>query len=87
MGEFFNLFIICIALIVLVFIALAVRILFKGEFADTEISRNKNMRELGIICAKDEELKLHNPDLYSDNPCSSCATTCDLKKMVDKKSP
>lgn len=50
-----------------------------GKFPETEVSRNKEMRKLGIRCAKEEELRLwgkknrkRNPSC-SDLGCSDCA--------------
>ncbi|MBO8481282.1 hypothetical protein B5F83_07485 [Muribaculum sp. An289] len=40
--------------------ALCFNIIFRknGQFPDTEISHNKELRKMGIICAKEEELRL-----------------------------
>ena len=66
---------------------LAVTILVKkdGKFPDGEISHNKELRRQGIICAKEEELRLwkkHNPKAAAsgsrpgtcpESGCDGCA--------------
>lgn len=47
-----------LAAILLLAIAIAlmcVGIIVKGRFPETEVSRNENMRKLGIKCAREEE--------------------------------
>ena len=59
-----------------------------GQFPETEISRNKDMRKLGITCAKEEELRIwgrKNGKAHptcSDLGCSDCAGCAAMK---DKK--
>ncbi len=52
-----KIFLIAVILIAISFIALGVRIFFRrgGKFPETEIGKNKKMRELGIYCVKCEE--------------------------------
>lgn len=63
---------------------MAVSILVKkdGQFPDGEISHNKELRKRGIICAKEEELRLwgkkknHKDKIPHDCPeggCEGCA--------------
>lgn len=64
---------------------MAISILVKkdGHFPDGEISHNKELRKRGIICAKEEELRLWGrkkarrnlPDGWTcpDGGCDSCA--------------
>ncbi|MBO4842013.1 MAG: hypothetical protein J5478_01385 [Bacteroidales bacterium] len=66
---------------------LAVTILVKkdGKFPDGEISHNKALRKQGIICAKEEELRLWKkrnpraaaqglrPDTCPESGCDGCA--------------
>lgn len=72
-------------LVILVIVAFSVfimcfNIIFRkdGQFPDGEISHSKALREKGIICAKEEELKLwgkkhHKQDATcSDLGCSDC---------------
>lgn len=81
----------------LIFIGLSVfglcfNIIFRknGRFPETEVSRNKEMRKLGIRCAKEDEMKLwgkRNGKRYpscSDLGCSDCAG-CDIMPGEDKK--
>ena len=81
----------------LIFIGLSVfglcfNIIFRknGRFPETEVSRNKEMRKLGIRCAKEDEMKLwgkKNGKKYpscSDLGCSDCVG-CDIMPGEDKK--
>ncbi|MDD2594626.1 MAG: hypothetical protein PHD11_02255 [Bacteroidales bacterium] len=74
-------------------LAMCVTIIFKkdGKFPDGEISRNKELRKKGIVCAKEEEMKLwgknkkRQPE-HSD--CSGCAffeAGCTNKQLRSKK--
>ena len=50
-----------LAAILVLAIAIAlmcVGIIVKGRFPETEVSRNENMRKMGIKCAKEEEEEL-----------------------------
>ena len=50
-----------LAAILLLAIAIAlmcVGIIVKGKFPETEVSRNENMRRMGIKCAKEEEMEM-----------------------------
>lgn len=65
---------------------LCINILFKkdGEFPETEVGHNREMRKRGIICAKEDEIRMlrklyrkpNNPNC-SDDGCSSCTSGCD----------
>lgn len=46
-----------IALVGISFVALGVNIFFRkeGKFPETEVGKNRKMRQLGIVCAKCEE--------------------------------
>jgi len=54
-----KIFFIAIILVAIAFLALGVSIFFRrdGKFPETEIGKNKKMRELGIYCVKCEERK------------------------------
>lgn len=56
MKTFLILFILTVIVIALAMAGLAIRMLIKknGKFPETHIGRNKNMKKLGITCAKDE---------------------------------
>ena len=63
---------------------MAVTILVKkdGKFPDGEISRNKELRKQGIVCAKEEELRLwrkRNPAAAArgERPASCPEGGCD----------
>ncbi|MFA6894138.1 MAG: hypothetical protein WCQ46_00075 [Bacteroidales bacterium] len=55
-------------------------IIFKkgGEFPNSEISQNKEMRKRGIICAKEEEIKIWGKKNKNNKPfdCSCCNSPC-----------
>ena len=52
-----KVFIPAAVLVTLAFIALGIRIFFikGGKFPETEVGRNREMRKLGLTCAKCEE--------------------------------
>ena len=78
---------VAILLLALGVAGMAVTILVKkdGKFPDGEISRNKALREKGIICAKEEELRLwrkrnpaaaargERPAACPEGGCDGCA--------------
>ena len=87
-----------IFLAALVFVGLSVfglcfNIIFRknGRFPETEISRNKEIRKLGIKCAKEDELKMwgkrngKSAPTCSDLGCSDCAG-CDIIQGKTEKS-
>ena len=57
-----KIFLIAVILVSVAFIALGIGIFFRrdGKFPETEIGKNKKMRELGIYCVKCEERKEWN---------------------------
>lgn len=82
-----TVFLLALALLVLAVVGMSVTILVKkdGKFPDGEISHNKELRRQGIICAKEEELRLwrkrnpkataegRRPDACPPGGCDSCA--------------
>ncbi|MBO8471409.1 MAG: hypothetical protein IAB82_06395 [Bacteroidetes bacterium] len=79
-----EIFLAALLLVGLSVTGLCFNIIFRknGKFPETEISNNKEMRKLGIRCAKEEELRLWgkkngklHPDC-SDLGCSSCSASC-----------
>ena len=79
-----EIFIAALLLIGLSLIGLCFNIIFRknGHFPETEISNNKEMRKLGIRCAKEEEMRLwcskygKSRPTCSDLGCSSCSASC-----------
>ena len=76
-----QLFLVVLAVVALCFMGLGFNIFFRkgGKFPETEISSNKEMKKLGIRCAKEEEMRLwskkhggRKPEC-SDLGCSDCA--------------
>ena len=55
-----KIFIATLILVTFCFIGLGFNIVFRknGKFPETEISNNKNMKKLGIKCAKEDEMKM-----------------------------
>ena len=79
-----KVFLLAILLLALAVAGMAVTILVKkdGRFPDGEISHNKELRRRGIICAKEEELRLwrkRNPSAAASGkrPDTSPASGCD----------
>lgn len=61
-----------------------------GKFPETEISANREMKKLGIRCAKEEELRLWAKNgrktekpVCSDDGCEACGS-CSLYKKEEK---
>ena len=61
-------------LIVAVLAGLGIRILIKpgGEFPDTHVGHNKEMRKKGITCAKQEDLGCK--PVNGSDACAACAS-------------
>ena len=82
-----TVFLLALLLLALAVAGLAVTILVKkdGKFPDGEISHNKELRRQGILCAKEEELRLwrkrhpkaaldgRRPDTCPESGCEGCA--------------
>ena len=54
-----KIFLASLVLIAIAFLFLGINIFFRkgGRFPETEVGRNKKMREMGITCVKCDELK------------------------------
>ena len=77
-----KVFLAALVLVGLCVVGLCFNIIFRknGEFPQTEIENNVNMKKMGIKCAKAEELELwgrkhkEQPSCSGgDGSCSSCA--------------
>lgn len=82
-----KVFLLALALLAVGVAGMAITILVKkdGKFPDGEISRNKALRERGIVCAKEEEMRLwrkrnpqaasrgRRPDTCPESGCDGCA--------------
>ena len=74
-------FLLAIAVVALCVFGLCFNIIFRkdGKFPDGEISHNKELRRRGIVCAKEEELRLWGRKHNIQNPdcsvlgCSACS--------------
>ena len=65
-----KVFILAAIFVAFAFIALGIRIFFVrgGKFPETEVGRNRKIRELGITCAKCEEQLQWNRMKQSQKP-------------------
>ena len=69
-------------------LCLCFNIIFRkdGKFPETEVSSNREMKKLGIRCAKEEEMRLwgkkdgKNHPTCSESTCSDCASCGFYKK-------
>lgn len=82
-----KVFLLALLLLGLGVLGMAVTMLVKkdGKFPDGEISHNKELRQRGIVCAKEEELRLwrkqhpkaaasgQRPDACPPGGCEACA--------------
>ncbi|MGN0188680.1 MAG: hypothetical protein ACI395_04115 [Candidatus Cryptobacteroides sp.] len=74
-----EIFIAAVILVGLCVIGLCFNIIFRkdGKFPDTEISTNPEMRKRGIVCAKEDEMRMWGrkkgrPSCDSCGDCGSC---------------
>ena len=82
-----TVFLLALGLLAVGVVGMAVTILVKkdGKFPDGEIANNKALRRQGIICAKEEEMRLwkkrnskavlegRRPDTCPPGGCDACA--------------
>ena len=82
-----KIFLATLILVAFCFVGLGFNIIFRknGKFPETEISNNRNMKKLGIKCAKEEEMKMWGDKKRAggceDLGCSACAG-CELHPKV-----
>lgn len=86
-----KVFVITLILVALCVMGLCFNIIFRknGQFPQTEIENNDNMKKLGIKCAKQEEMKLwgkknsrQRPSCEGNTGCTSCAG-CDFNTKLE----
>ena len=83
-----KVFLIALAVVGLSVFGMCFNIIFRkdGEFPNGEISSNKELRKRGIVCVKEEELRLWGKDHGKKNP--SCAdlgcTACGGCKISER---
>lgn len=82
-----KVFLLSLALVALAVLLLCFNILFRNRpFPDGEISHNMELRKRGIICANEEEIRLHGKRKKSasggcdSSSCSDCVAGCSIKK-------
>lgn len=91
-----KIFIAALLLVGLSIIGLCFNIIFRknGRFPETEISSNKEMRKLGIRCAKEDELRLWGSRHGKKHPtcsdlgcgdCSGCGIASEGKNTEEQK--
>lgn len=81
--------------VALVMILLCFNILFRknGQFPDSEIGHSREMRKRGIVCAKEEEIRMWRKKRTSaacdPQGCSSCGAGClpSLKTENNQENP
>jgi hypothetical protein len=73
-------------IILVCFAAMSINIWIKknGKFPETEISRNKNMKKLGIKCIRQEEMEQQNKNSKQKINCDDCEG-CFLKPANKNK--
>jgi hypothetical protein len=80
-----EVFIAALILVALCVFGLCFNIIFRkdGKFPETEVGHNKEMRKRGLICAKEEEIRMLRRESRklrdkscSDEGCGSCTTGC-----------
>ncbi|MDR1552872.1 MAG: hypothetical protein LBS69_05355 [Prevotellaceae bacterium] len=64
--------VICIILICFAAMSISIWIKKNGKFPETEISRNKNMKKLGIKCIQQEETEQQNKNSKQKINCDDC---------------
>lgn len=84
-----KVFLLSVIIVGLCVFGMCFNIIFRenGQFPDGEISHNKELRKRGIICAKEEELRLWGRKHGKDNPtCSDLGcTSCGGCHIIDGK--
>ena len=66
--------------VALIFLAIRMLIEKNGKFPETEIGHNKDMRKLGITCARVEEIKCRRDiDKNIASGCASCGLMDQLR--------
>ncbi|MDR0420121.1 MAG: hypothetical protein LBH30_01505 [Prevotellaceae bacterium] len=85
MEKFLLLVIIVICIVLVCFAAMSISIWIKknGKFPETEVSRNKNMKKLGIKCIRQEEIEQANKNSKQKINCDDCEG-CFLKSEKRK---
>ena len=62
---------------------MCVGIIFKGKFPETEVSRNENMKELGIKCMREQEEELKSCTGKYSEDCVGCGFYNNKEKCVE----
>ena len=83
-----QLVLICIAVLAICIAAMAVNIIVKkgGKFPDGEIGTNPHMRELGLQCAKQEEIMLWKKSKVNNGSLPEGCLGCSLTSVCESNS-
>jgi hypothetical protein len=79
-----TVFLASLILVGLAFAGIGVNILFRknGKFPQTEVGSNKNMKNLGITCTKQDEMKIYREEkraaMKGSNPAQLPSRDCGL---------
>jgi len=70
-----------LALVFLSVFLLSFNVIFRkeGKFPQTEVGHNRNMRKLGLRCAKSEEKEIWGKKNKEGCSSCSCSTICEEK--------
>ena len=81
-------FILSLILLALCVLGLSINMLVKkdGAFPKTEIGDNPHMRNLGIHCAKEEEMALWQGKESGEKGCKACASCYNQCESADAAS-
>jgi len=73
-----SLFIITVVILAIAVFLFSFNIIFRknGKFPESEIGHNKEMRKLGLMCAKSQEKILWKKREEKEG-CSSCCCSCE----------
>lgn len=80
-----KLFLLILAVVAVCVFGLCFNIIFRGKpFPDGEISHNKALRKQGIICAKEEELRIWKKTGKHGSGCEACGSFEECKNKIEK---
>lgn len=88
MNNFLIILAVAVVVLLVVIAGMSISIWIKkdGKFPETEISRNKAMKKLGLKCAKQEEIEMLNKERRKKKynfDCGDCEE-CELHTLTEK---
>lgn len=78
-----QLFLLILGIVGFAVLIMCFNILRGEEFPDGEISHNKELRKRGIICAKEEELRLWKQTGHCGTGCEVCGNFIQCKEKIE----